>query len=100
MEYIGYLNSISIQEIWTSSPISWDNTQEQIIDEMLLEEALLEAELSWSLDEDYSFLPETEDTTSFGFSWSLDTEISSWTDQQTPSVTKEDLVNLIKSKEQ
>lgn len=104
MEYIQYLNSIGIQEIFVSQPKTDEVIDENFEDDVLSDEAL-EQELSGLLTDDGYFLPEAEmtgmDDTSFGFSGSLDTKepITSWQVQPT-SVSKEDLVNLIKSREQ
>jgi hypothetical protein len=67
-----------------------------------LDKELIEQEFSGILEDDY-FLPEADSSDmndgSFGFSGSLENEevVSS---EQNTSVSKEDLVNLIKSREQ
>lgn len=101
MEYIQYLNSIWVEEI-----IHLDNeSQTWEIQEETLEKDILEEELSGLLEDDY-FLPEASpleesDDTSFGFSGSLDNQENEiWEESVAPSVSKEDLVNLIKSREE
>lgn len=101
VEYIQYLNSIWVEEI-----IPLDNdSQIWEIQEETLEDDTLDEELSGLLEDDY-FLPEANsleesDDTSFGFSGSLDNpENEIWEESVAPSVSKEDLVNLIKSREE
>ncbi|MDD3262884.1 MAG: hypothetical protein PHR61_03475 [Candidatus Absconditabacteria bacterium] len=101
VEYIQYLNSIGVEEI-----IHLDNeSQTGEIQEETLEKDILEEELSGLLEDDY-FLPEASpleesDDTSFGFSGSLDNQENEIGEESVaPSVSKEDLVNLIKSREE
>ena len=101
VEYIQYLNSIWVEEI-----IHLDNeSQTWEIQEETLEKDILEEELSGLLEDDY-FLPEASpleesDDISFGFSGSLDNQENEiWEESVAPSVSKEDLVNLIKSREE
>lgn len=107
IEYIGYLNSISIQEIFSSKTnIENELLEDEIVenemsDDEILRDALLEAESSGFLEDDY-FLPKEADVAdgSFGFSGSLDNQKSmTWEEETAPSISKEDFVNLIKSQE-
>ncbi|HCY21390.1 TPA: hypothetical protein DIC40_06135 [Patescibacteria group bacterium] len=83
IEYIGYLNSISIQEIFSSKTnIENELLEDEIVenemsDDEILRDALLEAESSGFLEDDY-FLPKEADVAdgSFGFSGSLDNQKS------------------------
>lgn len=101
VEYIQYLNGIWVEEIINLDKKSqvWETQEEP------LEDDILEEELSESLEDDY-FLPEASsleesDETSFGFSGSLDNQENEiWEESVAPSVSKEDLVNLIKSREE
>lgn len=96
IEYVGYLNSIGIEEIFSSKT----NIENEMSDDEILEEALLDDELSGLLEDDY-FLPEDTDMDdgSFGFSGSLNNQESMTWEETAPSISKEDLVNLIKSQE-
>ena len=110
-EYITYLNQISIKEIFSSQ----QDIPENIIetgDNLLVDDTSLDQEFSgMSLDEDDYFLPEATSWDSlepFWFSWSLE---QTWTTGETKAVTsgvqenkesstsKEELMNLIKSRE-
>lgn len=97
VEYVQYLNSIEIKEILS---LDQDQTLDNPSDDEVFDEALLDN--SGSLDDDY-FLPEVEnlnmDDNSFGFSGSLESEIVDKNKASSPTISKEDLVNLIKSNE-
>jgi hypothetical protein len=104
-QYIQYLNSISIEQIFSlklyQEADTWEVEEEILLDEELDKE-LIEQEFSGILEDDY-FLPEANSSDmndgSFGFSGSLENEEVVSSGQNT-SVSKEDLVNLIKSREQ
>ncbi len=103
-EYVSYLNSIGVEEI-----VPFDNAseiselEEELLENEILDSDISDEELSGLLEDDY-FLPEAEnldsiDDSSFGFSGSLEQNVVLDTGSTDSSVSKEDLVNLIKSRE-
>ncbi len=99
VEYVSYLNGISLQELFTENSSVEDDSLLERTDEELIKEVL---EDSSSLEDDY-FLPEIDTSTwevSFGFSWSLEEKNPIEPSETSSSSSKEDLINLIKSREQ
>lgn len=99
VQYVSYLNGISLQELFTEKSSVEDDSLLEKTDEELIKEVL---EDSTSLEEDY-FLPEIENSTwetSFGFSWSLEETRPTDSLQTSSSSSKEELIDLIKSREQ
>ncbi len=102
-EYISYLNSIGVEEIISFDDTETNELKEELLEDTISEEDITDEELSGLLEDDY-FLPEAEDLdsiddSSFGFSGSLKQNVTSDTGSADSSVSKEDLVNLIKSRE-
>lgn len=95
VDYISYLNSI-----WVEKVIILESDEENIVDlESGIDEQILEEDVLENLDDGY-FLPETSsDDSSFWFSGVLEND-NTLEDQPTdPSISKEALVDLIKSRE-
>jgi len=102
VEYINYLNNISINQIF--QPIEQDDIlNDKIFENEVIDDQIIEEELSGLLEDDY-FLPEAvlsgDSEVDYGFSGAFEAEnVDNLQNDLSWSVSKEDLVNLIKSRE-
>lgn len=103
VEYINYLNNIDLEQIIPAKTDEKALLQDKKIKQEVVENQDLNQDTSGLLDDDY-FLPESvsseDEEVLIWFSWALENKsLDTWLQDQSPSVSKDDLVNLIKSRE-